>query len=579
MRAGHTHKTPFERSLASVRADTMRALDQVEDHQIELKALLTKVEKSLRTTEINLASGRLETGDLSAASKLDAPVLEYVKSVYTEQDWQVADLLNDIDERTVSSDFKKGKRGMGHKLLKVLRVRSSKSFDAKLPKGAGYVGSGLKQVEEEEVENSKEADVQEAEDARLTDPRRKRLSQFVCPEVDGTQEDAEGDMEPASSISTSSARPSTSFCDVLTCAPVAELLGRAGHFDFDSLAFHALPEVQNSPISVVGLHLVVHGPSGDLIAQMHEHDRFADCHEFESAITKFFQKIDGKYKSDALYHGSAHAVDVMSTMTWFLQHESMQGKTNPLESFMSLVASAIHDVGHMGRNNGFYTKTMHSLAIQYNDKSVLENMHLATSFEVMKEHEECNWFNLLLENSKGYVRKGLIDMVLATDPAGHAKHVKHFAELVQELLEDKDAMSPSKGRAAAEKQKTLDDKLLLLGTLLHAADVSNPTKPQHMMLGWTCRLLQEFWAQGDEERSLGFPISPLCDRESGMETIAKGQLGFVNFLILPFYKTITNLIPETVEAMEQLALNVTFWQGRAADGATYAQIFEKELAA
>lgn len=94
-----------------------------------------------------------------------------------------------------------------------------------------------------------------------------------------------------------------------------------------------------------------------------------------------------------------------------------------------------------------------------------------------------------------------------------------------------------------------------------------------MMLAWTGRLLQEFWAQGDEEAAMGFPISPLCDRSSGITTIPKGQIGFVNFVILPFFKLIAEPIEETKEALDQLALNVQFWQGKDAEGATYEQLF------
>jgi len=245
---------------------------------------------------------------------------------------------------------------------------------------------------------------------------------------------------------------------------------------------------------------------------------------------------------------------------------------------MGLIAAAIHDVGHMGRNNLFYTTTMHALAIEYNDKSVLENMHLATSFKIMKDDESSDWFALLNPEHKKYMRTGLITMVLATDPSKHAKHSKQFGELVHEIdhhPELEPLKPPTKDASDQDKQKNYDDKFSLLCTLLHAADVSNPTKPQQMMLGWTGRLLQEFWAQGDEEKCLGYPISPLCDRETGVNTVPKGQLGFVNFVIQPFFKLIARVLPETSEAMDELAKNVEFWKGKDTEGATFEQIFGK----
>merc|ERR1719215_2607388 len=115
-------------------------------------------------------------------------------------------------------------------------------------------------------------------------------------------------------------------------------------------------------------------------------------------------------------------------MEWFLRSEFMRARVSTLEHVMAMVAGAAHDVGHPGRNNLFLTKTMAPLAVTYNDESVLENMHIARSFEVMQADSSMNWFTLLPnaprkdEGESGqardlqqYVRRGLIDMVLATD--------------------------------------------------------------------------------------------------------------------------------------------------------------------
>jgi hypothetical protein len=363
-----------------------------------------------------------------------------------------------------------------------------------------------------------------------------------------------------------------SLKDALASTPVTSLLELAGSFNFDAIAFCSLSEVGRTPISILGMYLATSGPDGSIISQLHANDRFTDCKLFQTTLLQFFQQLDDQYKPDALYHGSAHACDVMSTSAWFCTSEFMRGATNPMGCFMMLVASALHDVGHMGRNNLFYTKTMNPLAIKYNDKSVLENMHLSLSFEIMQSNEDCNWFGLL-KDSQQYVRKGLISMVLATDPSKHSKHFGEFAELVQELQDNPEVLSPKRGVSSESKQKSLDDKMILLCNILHASDVSNPTKPQPMMLSWTKRLLQEFWAQGDEERSIGVPISALCDREPGMVSVPKGQLGFVTYVIQPFFKKIAEPISETKEALDQLASNVEYWQGKDAEGATFDQIF------
>ena len=53
------------------------------------------------------------------------------------------------------------------------------------------------------------------------------------------------------------------------------------------------------------------------------------------------------------------------------------------DAFAMLTASIIHDYRHPGVNNGFLMKTSHTIALRYNDESVLENFHVAEGFAVM----------------------------------------------------------------------------------------------------------------------------------------------------------------------------------------------------
>ena len=52
---------------------------------------------------------------------------------------------------------------------------------------------------------------------------------------------------------------------------------------------------------------------------------------------------------------------------------------------LPLVVSAMaHDIGHTGLNNPFLVEIHHELAMRYNDVSPLENMHVATLFEMCR---------------------------------------------------------------------------------------------------------------------------------------------------------------------------------------------------
>lgn len=59
--------------------------------------------------------------------------------------------------------------------------------------------------------------------------------------------------------------------------------------------------------------------------------------------------------------------------------------------------------------------------------------------------------------------------------------------------------------------------------ILHLADISHPGKKWEEHWVWSDRLCNEFFRQGDRERTLGFPLSPLCDRDN--TNLPDSQLG------------------------------------------------------
>jgi cAMP-specific phosphodiesterase 4 len=62
----------------------------------------------------------------------------------------------------------------------------------------------------------------------------------------------------------------------------------------------------------------------------------------------------------------------------------------------------------------------------------------------------------------------------------------------------------------------------VLQSLVHCADLSNPTKPLELYRHWNDRIMQELFRQGDLERQQGLDISPMCDRMTA--TIEKTQV-------------------------------------------------------
>lgn len=421
----------------------------------------------------------------------------------------------------------------------------------------------------------------------LTDSRRWLLQTFT------TAADLEptDDIEARTQATTPSPKQSTQELDmslglVLQQEELQELLAHAATLEFDAIAFSKLESVARRPLQCLGAWAVKKGIVKTLVSQGKILE--AQGTKFQTCFIRFLGEIDGLYDADASYHNSAHAADVVMTMEWILSTSFMVDKVTTLDRLMVMVAASIHDVGHPGRNNLFHIKTMSPLAVTYNDKSVLENMHLAKSFQTMQSDPELNWFALLRPahcrdddtsqctsfiNPQQYVRRGLIDMVLATDTAKHESHVRFVENMLEATEGGSWRQEDHSASRACLKQEAVEKKLHLLECILHAADISNPCKPQRMMLQWTEKVLLEFWAQGDEERWLGVEVSPMCDRESGRKSVAKGQLGFITFVIQPYYSPIAELIPEVKVATEQLARNRSFWERMDREQATPEQLF------
>lgn len=238
----------------------------------------------------------------------------------------------------------------------------------------------------------------------------------------------------------------------------------------------------------------------------------------------FMDKISSGYNL-VKYHNKTHAADVAQTLYYFVINGNWiaLAKMDNIDIVSMILAGAVHDHEHPGFNNLYLINTRDTLAIRYNDVSVLENHHVASTFSLMKL-EKYNIFNKLCKDDSSGIRKRMIHMVLSTDMS------KHFTDL-----------GVFKQRTTSDNFQPDDkDKLLCMGVGIHLADISNPTKHWELTLKWTELLFEEFFKQGDKERELGLKITDLMDRTT--TNIAKAQLGFIDVIVLPAYESFSKFI-------------------------------------
>lgn len=107
------------------------------------------------------------------------------------------------------------------------------------------------------------------------------------------------------------------------------------------------------------------------------------------------------------------------------------------------------------------------------------------------------------------IRKLAIELILGTDMATHFDNHKLCKRTVDESGPD-----PQRWEHPA----------IALQWMVHTADICSTARPFATADLWTDRLLDEFFLQGDRERELGLPVSPLCDRLASDGGLLSGVL-------------------------------------------------------
>ncbi|KAG0061105.1 High affinity cAMP-specific and IBMX-insensitive 3',5'-cyclic phosphodiesterase 9A [Linnemannia elongata] len=110
-------------------------------------------------------------------------------------------------------------------------------------------------------------------------------------------------------------------------------------------------------------------------------------------------------------------------------------------------------------------------------------------------------------------------------------------------------------RSASELTPELRQNLS--NCLLHAADISNAVKPWTLCKRWSDLVVQEFFRQGDIEKSQQLPISPNMDRNQHNQP--QISLGFGDFVVQPYFESFVEFLPEASPFLVALANNREHW--------------------
>lgn len=258
-------------------------------------------------------------------------------------------------------------------------------------------------------------------------------------------------------------------------------------------------------------------------------------------LWSFLDELSKMY-NEVPYHNWKHAADVTHTVYLLLRATDHRTQITTMEKFALMVAACAHDVGHPGTNNPFLVSTRDPLAITYNDNSVLENRHLAILYGLAASKPSCDIFSELSPEAWRECRKLIIDCILHTDMSNHFRMVSSLQQFADMCQRQRRHIQEYGGVTKDSIFESKEERMLMLHTLLHTADISNMLKPNQMALQWGTRVLEEFFSQGDKERAIGVPISPMMDR--GATSIGLTQLNFIEFIVEPLLCQVVRLFPE-----------------------------------
>lgn len=278
-------------------------------------------------------------------------------------------------------------------------------------------------------------------------------------------------------------------------------------------------------------------------------------HSFYHAFTTLHVsfKIVSSQSSMALGLDLASPSTLSSAASLALAEDADMKTSRPLleaRDLMAIFVSAFcHDMNHNGRTNDFHVRYRTSIAMLYNDQSVLENMHAAACFDTMRrpghdilEHLDAGAYRLM--------RKSVIRAILATDMHNHAGIVSQLHE---------------KLKVGVFNSEDETHKELLINAIVHSADISGPALAERVHLRWSLQLLEEFNMQYDEEVALGMTPTPYMNAKPGTPAVSKLNIAFIDSCVFPLWSIMNSFLDGLEGCITNIQTNRLMWVARESE--------------
>lgn len=260
----------------------------------------------------------------------------------------------------------------------------------------------------------------------------------------------------------------------------------------------------------------------------------------ENKLKLFIMTVNRYYKNNP-FHNFTHAVSVLQFTYLIVSNIEINNCLLNYRLFGLMISCITHDIDHPGNTNSFERKIKSNLALMYNDNSVLENHHCATTFYILNLPEIKLLEDLNTENYS-LVRETIIDCILSTDMKFHfdlVDSIKNFKYNFNEKANEK----------------------LFCKMIIHVADLSNQLRNFEIAYGMSQQLRKEFIFQVDKEKKLNLESeSYMLEIINDDDNFYQSEINFCTNFIEPLIKIFCFHFPNLKYMLRNLKLNIDKWK-------------------
>ncbi|XP_062972405.1 dual 3',5'-cyclic-AMP and -GMP phosphodiesterase 11A [Elgaria multicarinata webbii] len=245
-----------------------------------------------------------------------------------------------------------------------------------------------------------------------------------------------------------------------------------------------------------------------------------------------------------LYHNWRHAFNVCQLMFAMLTTAGFQEILAEIEILALIVGCLCHDLDHRGTNNAFQAKSGSALAQLYGTSATLEHHHFNHAVMILQSEGHNIFANL---SSKDYsdLMQLLKKSILATDLTLYFERRAEFFELV------------NKGDY---NWKVKSQREIFRSMLMTACDLGAATKPWEISRQVAELVTNEFFEQGDRERSeLKLTPSAIFDRNRKDE-LPRLQLEWIDSICMPLYQVLVKVNGKLKPMLDSVVANRKKWE-------------------